>query len=69
MDVFKQFMGEAKMSRLPYIEVNERDPKDLDLLKLPLNLYRKLVNIPEGARAFRSLGHHIRWITLYEQNR
>ena len=61
MDVFKQFMGEVKMSRLQYIEVNELDPKDRDLLKLPLNLYRKLVNSPDGARAFRSLGHHIRF--------
>ena len=52
MDVFKQFMGEVKMSRLQHIEVNELDPKDRDLLKLPLNLYRKLVNSPDGARIF-----------------
>ena len=52
MDVFKQFMGEVKMSRLQYIEVNKLDPKDRDLLKLPLNLYRKLVNSPDGASRF-----------------
>ena len=55
MDVFEQFIGELKMSRLPYIDVYELDPKDRDLLKLPLNLYRKLANSPDGARAFRSL--------------
>ena len=52
MDVFKQFMGEVKMSRLQYIEVNELDPKDRDLLKLWLNLYRKLVNSPDRERTF-----------------
>ena len=52
MDVFKQFMGEVQMSRLQHIEANELDPKDRDLLKLPLNLYRKLVNSPDGARIF-----------------
>ena len=50
MDVFKQIMGEVRMSRLQHIKVNELDPKDRDLLKLPLNLYRKLVNNPGGAR-------------------
>ena len=59
MDVFKRFMREFIVSRLQYIELDELDPKDRDLLKLPLNLYRKLVNSPDGARAFRSLGHHI----------
>ena len=52
MDVFKQFMGEVKMSRLQHIEVNELDPKDRDLLKLSLNLYRKLVKSPDRARIF-----------------
>ena len=52
MDVFKQFMGEVKMSRLQHIEANELDPKYPDLLKLPLNLYRKLVNGPDRARTF-----------------
>ena len=52
MDVFKQIMGEVRMSRLQHIKVNELDPKDRDLLKLPLNLYRKLVNSPDGARTF-----------------
>lgn len=61
MDVFKRFMREFIVSRLQYIELDELDPKDRDLLKLPLNLYRKLVNSPDGARAFRSLGHHIRF--------
>ena len=52
MAVFKQIMGEVKMSRLQHLEVNELDPKDRDLLKLPLNLYRKLVNSPDRARTF-----------------
>ena len=52
MNVFKQFMGEVKMSRLQHIEANELDPKDRDLLKLPLNLHRKLVNGPDRARIF-----------------
>ena len=52
MDVFKQFMGEVKMSHLQHIEASELDPKDRDLLKLPLNLYRKLVNGPHRARIF-----------------
>ena len=52
MDVFKQIMGEVRMSRSQHIKVNELDPKDRDLLKLPLNLYRKLVNSPDGARIF-----------------
>ena len=37
------------MSRLKYIEVKELDLKERDLLKLPLNLYRKLVNSPDVA--------------------
>lgn len=37
------------MSRLKYIEVKELDLKERDLLKLPLNLYRKLANSPDGA--------------------
>ena len=49
------------MARLPYINAEELSEKDQDLLRLPLNLYRKLTNSPDGARAFRSLGHHIRF--------
>ena len=37
------------MSRLKYIEVKELDLKEGDLLKLPLNLYRKLANSPDRA--------------------
>ena len=37
------------MSRLKYIEVKELDLKERDLLKLPLNLYRKLANSPDRA--------------------
>ena len=37
------------MSRLKYIEVKELDLKECDLLKLPLNLYRKLANSPDRA--------------------
>ena len=49
---FQTNYGEVKMSRLQHIEANELDPKDRDLLKLPLNLYRKLVNGPDRARIF-----------------
>ena len=49
---FQTNYREVKMSRLQHIEVNELDPKDRDLLKLPLNLYRKLVNSPDRARTF-----------------
>ena len=49
---FQTIYGEVKMSRLQHIEVNELDTKDRDLLKLPLNLYRKLVNSPDRARTF-----------------
>ena len=52
MAVFKQIMGEVKMPRLQYLEVNELDPNDRDLLKLALNLYRKLVNSPDRERTF-----------------
>ena len=37
------------MSRLKYIEVKELDLKERDLLKLPLNPYRKLANSPDRA--------------------
>ena len=49
---FQTIYGEVKMSRLQHIEANVLDPKDRDLLKLPLNLYRKLVNGPHRARIF-----------------
>ncbi len=49
------------MSRLSYIDTEELDEEDRDLLKIPLNLYRKLVNSPKAARAFRGLGYHIRY--------
>ena len=35
------------MSRLKYSEVMELDLKERDLLKLPLNPYRKLANSPD----------------------
>ena len=37
------------MSRLKYIEVKELDLKECDLVRLPLNLYRKLANSPDRA--------------------
>ena len=37
------------MSCLKYIEVKELDLKECDLLKLPLNPYRKLANSPDLA--------------------
>ena len=39
MDVFEQFIGEVKMSRLPYIEVDELAPKDRHFLRLTLKLF------------------------------
>lgn len=54
------------MPRLSYLEVDHLAEKDQDLLKLPLNLYRKLAHSPDGARAFRGLGHHIRFTSTLD---
>ena len=54
------------MARLSYLDVDHLAEKDRDLLKLPLNLYRKLAISPDGARAFRGLGHHIRFTSTLD---
>ena len=41
--------GKKAISRLKYIEIKELDLKECDLLKLPLNPYRKLANSPDLA--------------------
>ena len=49
------------MARLPYLDIDDLDEKDHDLLKRPINLFRQLVNSTGGARAFGTLGHYIRY--------
>ena len=49
------------MARLPYLDIDDLDEKNQDLLKRPINLFRQLVNSTGGARAFGTLGHYIRY--------
>ena len=49
------------MARLPYLDIDDLEEKDHDLLKRPINLFRQLVNSTGGARAFGTLGHYIRY--------
>ena len=49
------------MARLPYLNIDDLDEKNQDLLKRPINLFRQLVNSTGGARAFGTLGHYIRY--------
>ena len=49
------------MARLPYLDIDDLDDKNQDLLKRPINLFRQLVNSTGGARAFGTLGHYIRY--------
>jgi alkylhydroperoxidase family enzyme len=48
------------MARLSYLDVEDLEEKDRDLLKRPINLFRQLTNSPGGARAFGTLGGYIR---------
>lgn len=48
------------MARLPYLDVDDLADEDKDLLKRPINLFRNLVNSPDAARAFGTLGGYIR---------
>ena len=48
------------MARLPYLDIDDLEEKDHDLLKRPINLFKQLVNSTGGARAFGTLGHYIR---------
>lgn len=48
------------MSRVPYLAKSDLKPEDRSLLTREINLNRALVNSPEGARAFGTLGGFIR---------
>lgn len=48
-------------ARVPYLDPDDLAPEDRDLLKRPIWLTRALVNSPGTARAFHTLGHHIRY--------
>ena len=49
------------MARVPYLEERDLAAENRDLLKRKLNLYRALANSPDSARAFQTLGMHIRF--------
>lgn len=49
------------MARVPYLSPDDLAPEDRDLLKRPITLHRALVNSPGMARAFGTLGGHIRY--------
>lgn len=49
------------MARVPYLSQDDLAPEDKDLLKRPITLHRALVNSPGMARAFGTLGGHIRY--------
>lgn len=49
------------MARVPYLEPSDLPEADRDLLKRPIALFKALVNSPNGARAFSSLGQFIRF--------
>jgi len=48
------------MARLPYINIDQLIENDRDLLKRSINLFRQLVNSPDGARAFGTVADFIR---------
>lgn len=48
------------MARVPYLTSDDLAPEDRDLLKRPITLHRALANSPGMARAFGTLGGHIR---------
>jgi alkylhydroperoxidase family enzyme len=49
------------MARVPYLEVSDLAPENQDLLKRPIWLTKALVNSPNAARAFHTLGGYIRY--------
>src|SRR5262252_1970543 len=49
------------MARLPYLEAEQVAPEYRDLLKRNTNLHKLLVNSPDMARAFNSVGGYIRF--------
>jgi alkylhydroperoxidase family enzyme len=48
------------MARLPYLNIDDLEPKDQDVLNRNINLYRVLAHSPMAARKFSSLGGYIR---------
>ncbi len=49
------------MARLPYLDKDDLQPEDRELLKRGINLHRMLVHSPGGCRAFGALGSWIRF--------
>jgi alkylhydroperoxidase family enzyme len=49
------------MARLPYLEADQVAPEYRDMLKRNTNLHKLLVNSPDMARAFNSVGNFIRF--------
>ena len=49
------------MARVPYLDPDDLDPDDRDVLSRPINLARALAHSPAGARAFSRLGGWIRF--------
>jgi len=48
------------MARLPYLNIDDLEPKDQDVLSRNINLYRVLAHSPMAARKFSGLGGYIR---------
>jgi alkylhydroperoxidase family enzyme len=49
------------MARVPYFDRSDLAPEHQDLLNRPINLFRALVNSPDGARGWSAVGHYIRF--------
>jgi alkylhydroperoxidase family enzyme len=49
------------MARVPYLDPSDLSPENRDLLARNLNLYRALVNSPDGTRSFLGLAKYIRF--------
>ena len=49
------------MARVPYLDPEDLDPDDRDVLSRPINLARVLAHSPAGSRAFSRLGGWIRF--------
>lgn len=49
------------MARVPYLDRADLAPENQELLARPITLHRGLVNSPGTARAFSTLGKHIRY--------
>lgn len=49
------------MARIPYLDVDDLQAQDKELLSRPIALNRALVNSPEAARSFGRVGQFIRY--------